>query len=83
MKFQIVHAPDTGQVFIRIKGGNNEIIVSGEQQHNMSDAFNTVMRMKEDAGYAVVEEIRVDGSINTLWAPSGGVVAPSPIGDGS
>lgn len=67
MKFQIVRDPVTNQVFIRIKGGNNETIVSGEQQHNMADALSTVMGMKEDAADAVVEEIRSDGSINRLW----------------
>lgn len=79
MKFQIVHSTHSQQVHIRIRGSNNEIITSGEQQHNVSDAFNTVLGMKEGAADAVVEEVFTDGSKELLWGPD--VAAPVPGDD--
>jgi uncharacterized protein YegP (UPF0339 family) len=70
VKFQIVHA-DGGQVFIRLRAGNNEITLSGETQSNTSDALSTIMNIKEGAADAVVEE--VNGRTRTvLWTAEGG-----------
>lgn len=68
MKFQIVHAED--QVFIRLKAGNNEIVLVGETQHNVLDAYNTILNIKEEAEHALVEE--VDGSTHLLLWDSDG-----------
>lgn len=69
MRFQIVHNQHGRQVHIRIKGGNNENIVAGEQQHNVGDALATIMGMKEGAADAEVEEVYGDGTARLLWSP--------------
>lgn len=83
MRFQIVHSSVLADgVFIRVRANNNEIVLAGEMQSNVGDAKVTIMRMKEDAARAIVEEVDQFGGRTVVWEPED--VDPADVtGDGT